>query len=349
MSTATPSAKFHPAVAPRRVIGTAHWLLLLLGLMGSGALKAQTLYYLDTDGSTGFGANQLFTWNTTFAWSWNTDPSGDATTVPWVNGSPANNAILGNGTGTSSYTGTLGQNISVGTISVVSGTWTIALNSFTLTFDSASNSTLPTAISGAGALVKNGTGSLTLGTTVNYSGSTTVNSGVLGLATSGNTVGSVLVNSSSVLQAGATNALVGSTSLTLAGGAFQIAGGAFSQSFSTALKLTSSSTIDFGNGLGAASIVFGDSSGQTWTGNLTVSNFDVATDTLRFGTSSSGVSGGQLDAINFDGIAAQIDANGFVTPVPEAALYGLLAGLSVAGFTVHRRRKLAEATSGSAG
>jgi autotransporter-associated beta strand protein len=307
-------------------------------LLAPGRVTAQTTYYLDTDGLSGFGPNQSFVWNTTFAWSWNTDPLGDAATGPWVNGTPANDAVLGKGTGTSSYTGTLGESISVGTISVVTGSWTIALNSNTLTFDSASNSTLAAGISGAGALVKNGSNTLTFGSAVNYTGSTTINGGILSLATTGNTVGSVLVNSSSTLQAGATNALVGSTSLTLGGGAFQISGGAYNQSFSTALKLTASSTIDFGNGLGASAIVFGDSSGQSWTGTLTVSNFDVATDTLRFGSSSSGVSGGQLAAIKFDGVAAQIDANGFITPVPEAAFYGLVAGLGAAWLALFRRR-----------
>jgi autotransporter-associated beta strand protein len=317
-------------------------------LAGVCAVSGQQTYYTDGTTNAGFGGNASFLWETSIPF-W-TDSSGTAAKIPWANASPANNAVLGAGSGTNSYTTSLFTNITVGTVAVANGTWTIDIGSHTLTFDSASNSTLPTLISGTGGVVKNGTGSLNFGATVNYSGGTTLNGGALSLSTSGNTVGSVTVNSSSILQASATNALVGSTSLTLAGGAFQIAGGAFSQNFSTALKLTSSSTIDFGNGLGAASIVFGDSSGQTWTGNLTVSNFDVATDTLRFGTSSSGVSGGQLGAINFDGIAAQIDANGFVTPVPEAALYGLLAGLSVAGFTVHRRRKLTvEAASGSAG
>jgi len=321
--------------------------ILAVWLAGVCAAWGQNMYYTDGTTNAGFGGNASFLWETSIPF-W-TDASGTDAKIPWVNTSPANNAVLGAGSGTSSYTTSLFTNIAVGTVAVTNGTWMIDIGSHTLTFDSSSNSTLPTSISGTGGVVKNGTGSLNFGTTVNYSGGTTLNVGALSLSTSGNTVGNVTVNSSSILQASASNALVGTTSLTLAGGAFQIAGGAFSQNFSTALKLTSSSTIDFGNGLGAASIVFGDSSGQTWTGNLTVSNFDVATDTLRFGTSSSGVTGGQLGAIDFDGIAAQIDANGFVTPVPEVVLYGLFAGLSAAGFAIYRRRKVsAEVTAVSA-
>lgn len=248
---------------------------------------------------------------------------------------------------------TLGANstfLADGRILVGSSTSSLSLAGFVLTLSGTStDSEIAKAISGggSGSVTKDGAGTWTLSSTNFYSGGTTVNTGSLRLTGSGSTVGPVTINSGGTLQIGATDTLVGTTAVTLAGGRLQIINGAFSQSFSsTPLALTASSIIDFGTGLGASAITFGDSSGQSWTGTLTISNF-AAGDTLRFGSSSSALSGSQLLAIKFDGLDAQIDASGFVTPVPEPSTYAACAGLLTFAACAFRRRKRALALSGS--
>lgn len=202
---------------------------------------------------------------------------------------------------------------------------------------------LASALNSSGAtLAKSGIGTLSLTANANSaSGGTTVNGGVLRLTGTANSIGAVVVNTGGTLQIGATNTLVNTTALTLNGGTLQISGGAFSQDFgTTALRITAASVIDFGTGLGASAIVFGASNLQSWSGSLTISNYSTAGgDTLRFGTSASGLTGAQLTLINFDGIAAQIDASGFVAPVPEPATYAVAIGLGVFAFVGSRRRR----------
>jgi fibronectin-binding autotransporter adhesin len=319
-----------------------------LVFLSAGVVRSQTTVYLDTEAGAGlgFGANpSSFLWNTSFATNWTTDPAGNAVQTAWSNVAPPNNAVLGNGTGSGSSTAFLGGGIDVGTVSVVLGTWTISLGSNTLNFNSSSNSTLNTIITGTGSVVKAGTGSMNVTTINNYSGGTTISGGAIRFSASNTAIGPATVNAGGALQIGASNALPAATSVTLAGGSLALAG-AFNQSLTTALSMSSSSTLDFGSGFGASAIVFGDSSGQTWTGTLLVSNFSTAGgDTLRFGTTSSALSGSQLAAISFDGIAAQIDASGFVTPVPEPETIAAIFGAGALAFVAFRRRQQALATA----
>jgi autotransporter-associated beta strand protein len=195
-----------------------------------------------------------------------------------------------------------------------------------------------------GTLQKSGSGTLTLPSgSVNVSGGTVVDGGVLRLSGTGNNLGTISLTSSGTLQIAATNTLSSSTAITLNGGTLQINGGAFSQSFAAApLSMTAGSTLDFGSGLGASAMSFDDSNAQSWSGTLTVTNYSTAGgDTLRFGTSSSALTGAQLAAISFDGIGAQIDSSGFVTPVPEPAFYALALGAGSLAIATYRRRRLA--------
>lgn len=303
---------------------------------------AQATVYLDTEGGAGFGNNPgSFLWNTSFSAVWTTDSSGNSSTVAWSNGTPANNAILGNGASVGASTAFLGGNISVGTIAVVNGTWTLELNGNTLTFDSAANSNLDASISGSGSVVKTGTGTMVVTTSSNYSGGTTISGGALRFIAANANIGPTTINSGGSLQIGASATLSASTNLTLAGGSLALTG-AFNQTFSTALAMSAGSTIDFGSGFGASALAFGDSSGQTWTGTLLVTNFNTAGgDTLRFGSTNNALTGTQLSAISFDGIGAQIDSSGFVTPVPEPEIYALLLGGVALAVFGYRRRNLA--------
>ena len=74
--------------------------------------------------------------------------------------------------------------------------------------------------------------------------------------------------------------------------------------------------LDLGNGAGTLS--FEDSSAQDWTVfTLTITNYALGRSKLRFGTSSTGLTPGQLLQIQFAGfvnLPGVIDASGFVTP-----------------------------------
>jgi autotransporter-associated beta strand protein len=204
--------------------------------------------------------------------------------------------------------------------------------------------TFATALNSAGgSITKSGAGTLSLTANANSaSGGTTVNGGSLKLTGTANAIGAISVNAGGTLQIGVTKALVNTTALTLNGGTLQIAGGAFSQDFGTTpLSLTAASVIDFGSGLGASAVSFGASGGQTWSGSLTITNYSTAGgDTLRFGTGSSGLTGPQLAMINFDGLGAQIDASGYVTPVPEPAAFAAALGIGALVFAGYRRRNM---------
>lgn len=236
-----------------------------------------------------------------------------------------------------------------GTISLGSSLAGFANAGFTLTLDgTGTGSAIGRAISGTGGLVKSGTGTWALDAANSYTGTTTVDTGVLRIGAGSNASSAVTVNVGGTLQLAAANAFSSPTLVTLAGGTIQVFGGAFNQSFGAApLSLAASSTFDFGTGLGATAVVFGDTSGQTWIGTLLVSNFSTAGgDTLRFGTSNTALTGGQLAAISFDGIAAQIDGSGFVTPVPEPeAIASLLGAASLAWFVWRRRQRVSAAAA----
>lgn len=313
-------------------------LFLLLGMTS----QAQTTFYVDTNGASGgFASNSSFLWTTNaFIPYWTTDSSGNSGTVAWTNSAPGDNAVLGTGTEMGSFSASLGGNITVGTVSVLTGTWEIALGSNTLTFDTASNSTLNVTLTGSGSVVKTGTGAMEVATASNYSGGTVINGGALRFSASNTNIGPATVNSGGSLQLNASSALPSSTTVTLAGGTLGLTG-AFSQTFSTALGMSSGSTLDFGSGFGASAIVFANSSGQSWTGTLTVTNYISGSDSLRFGTSSSALTGSQLSAISFNGVGAQIDSNGFVSPVPEPRAYALFIGGASLMILFHRRRQTA--------
>ena len=90
----------------------------------------------------------------------------------------------------------------------------------------------------------------------------------------------------------------------------------FSDELATLNVGESNLTLNFGTAAGANSISFSDSSAVTWgAGTLLVQNFEAGTDSLRFGTSSSGLTNAQLPKIQFGAgpAGAVIDSNGYVT------------------------------------
>ncbi|HMJ91946.1 MAG TPA: autotransporter-associated beta strand repeat-containing protein, partial [Candidatus Acidoferrum sp.] len=197
---------------------------------------------------------------------------------------------------------------------------TIHNNGGDLTVDGTFNTTVGTTgrgdIFGPGGLVKNGAGRLTLGGTManTYSGGTVLNAGTATLAKA--------------------NAL-GSGRLTLNGGLLETGG--FSQTLGT-LNLDSNSTIDFG--AGDSDLAFADSDAEDWTGGLlTIVNWTDGVDSLRIGNDGTGFDT-QVEQIRFadyGNAPGQIDANGFVSPIPEPSTWALIVLGGVAWAFLRRR------------
>lgn len=101
-------------------------------------------------------------------------------------------------------------------------------------------------------------------------------------------------------------------------------------------------TINFGSTAVANSLAFAASHLSLWDGTLTILNFQAG-DTLRFGTSSAGLTSAQLGQIQFGAgpSGAQIDSFGYVTAIPEPTTTALLVGslLGLVVFHFHRRHR----------
>lgn len=171
-------------------------------------------------------------------------------------------------------------------------------------------------------ITKAGSGTLYIGPTasLNYTGATTIAEGTLLL--------------------GGPNKLPDASNLILSGGTLDIAG--FDEKTGK-LSLAGNSTISFGIS-NTADLVFDASQAENWGAfTLTILDFTPGQDTLRFGTSSAGLTPAQLASIRFDGITpAQIDENGFLSPVPEPSS-ALLMGVGALALSGLRRRRLAQA------
>ena len=163
------------------------------------------------------------------------------------------------------------------------------------------------------------------------------------ITSSSNTWGTTTI-SVGTLEVGATDALPDASNLTMAASTKLDLLSAYSDSVGT-LTLSGNATIDFGLTAGTAqALAFSNSSAISWsTFTLTINGYESGSDALRFGTSSAGLSVGQLASINFTGFdpGAVIDVNGYVTPVPEPSTYALLGMGAVAcwGYVLRRRRR----------
>ena len=149
--------------------------------------------------------------------------------------------------------------------------------------------------------------------------------------------------------------------LTITQGRFQIDSGKFNnaiavnlgaatlsalnaQTFGT-LDVTGSAIIDFTSS--TTSFAFADSSAVNWSGGiLSISGgFFTNGSSLRFGTSSTGLTSAQLALIRMTGFDTfNLDSSGYLvatSSVPEPATYSAVAGLAILGFATSRRRRRA--------
>lgn len=191
--------------------------------------------------------------------------------------------------GTNTFTGATtisGGTLEIGGAGVLGGgayAGNIA-NGATFQCGSSADQTLSGVISGVGALIKSGAGTLTLAGPNTYNGATTINAGRLRL--------------------GADNTLDADNAVVLAGGELDMGG--FSNTLGT-LAVTGPGTLVLGNG----AIRFADSSAVAWTGTLAVTGV-LGPQTVRFGTSNSALSPAQLQRITYKGDGVGLNSQGYL-------------------------------------
>ncbi len=183
-------------------------------------------------------------------------------------------------------------------------------------------------------LTKNGAYEQRLtGTTANtFTGNTTVTAGVLALGKTAGVnaiaAGALIIDGGSV-RLDASHQIADGVNLRLNGGTFST-GAATGETVGT-LQLENDSFLDLGTG--GVALSFAGSSALEWDGSLlTISNFTLGVDTLRFGTDATGLNADQLALLRFSdygGVGGFIDAAGYVTPIPEPSAIALVALLAL--------------------
>ena len=152
-------------------------------------------------------------------------------------------------------------------------------------------------ISGSGNLSKDGAGTLTLSGANTYSGATTINGGKLALGGHNVLSGKAITLNSGSLDAGTyTNTL---STLTVSGGA------------SLALNA-------------GAVLTFADCSAVQWSGTVNLTGAFSAGTSLRFGTSSSGLTSAQIASLTATGYTLSLDANGYLKGRPAGTLISIM-------------------------
>jgi autotransporter-associated beta strand protein len=175
---------------------------------------------------------------------------------------------------------------------------------------------------------KQSTGILYFGAANSFNGDIAVKSGILGI-----TVDQAIPSSSSLILlngsdiGGASDQVSNTPPVFNTGGHNQT----FNQLFLAGLNSLIPRTIDFNNGHGSLTFA-GNSSSLVWTSTpsvvwgdsnpgaitLVITNFQLGTTQLRFGTTSSGLTAGQLAQIKFadyTNAPGQISSSGYVTPI----------------------------------
>jgi Cadherin-like domain/Domain of unknown function (DUF4114)/Calx-beta domain len=168
------------------------------------------------------------------------------------------------------------------------------------------------------SLVKSGDSTLAINSnnTTTFIGSTIINGGTLLLAKAPNTRalndGTIAINSGT-LQLGEKEQIDNAADLTLNGGTLNL--NSFSETLDQ-LQVASNSSINLGNG--SSKLAFGNSSGQSWNGILSIENWSSTSgENIRFGNNANGLTATQLNNIQFVGFGrgATINASGFIAPI----------------------------------
>jgi len=180
------------------------------------------------------------------------------------------------------------------TVGALTGTRNLSLGSGSV---SIGNNNLSTSyggvLSNSGSLIKIGSGALTLSNTHTYTGSTTISAGTLAL--------------------GASNAIP-STPVSIGNATLDAA--SFTDTLG-ALDVTSTAKINLGSG---SALAFANSSAVDWTGGtLIINGAFVSGSSIRFGTTSAGLTATQRSLISIAGFTnIGINASGYLTATPTA-------------------------------
>lgn len=267
--------------------------------------------------------------------------------------------IQSNGSSTAIFSagGTYNDNMSLYNASFANGGNTLSGSitnngSGTFTGASGTTNTISGVVSGTGGFTKEGSGQIVLAGSANntYSGATVVNAGSLVLSnSSGNAINSsssIQVNSGGTLVLGASNQIGDGIGLILNGGTFLVGASNVTETLGT-LTLNADSVIDFGNfgASGLRQLTFANSTGISWTGTLTITNWQgVANTSSEFTDIFFGVGGlttaqqGQIRFANQGNVAGTLLGTGELVPVPEPKIYvAALALLGVVGWRERRR------------
>ena len=162
--------------------------------------------------------------------------------------------------------------------------------------------------------------------------------------------GPTIITNGGTLVLGTNNATPAASGLVLGGGTLLIGDASTRHSTTFAsLTLTADSTIDMGANGGLGTLTFGDSSLISWTGILTITNWQGVAATqseftkLVFG-SINGLTNSQLAQIQFAGFETQggvlLGAEGELAPIPEAPVVWGAAAVTAFIFWRERRRLL---------
>ncbi|MGZ4971264.1 MAG: autotransporter-associated beta strand repeat-containing protein [Limisphaerales bacterium] len=297
--------------------------------------SARAIYYWDGNGSaTGAGNAPSGTWDATSAnWSDN-GSTDDGSGTPAAYSQDSVVAFSNGSDATGAYTITVSTNngsMTVRDMHFDDGTVTIVGAPLLITHGTNLISVLPGHVARVNVSLRNPPsttdafhkyklGTLILGGTNTYSGATTIEGGVLRLGGNNRLPSTTRL----ILGNGGTDSLTDTPPTFGTGG--------FSQNLGT-LAMTGPTpslarTIDFGNG--NSTLQFADSHLEDWsTDTLTVTNFTLGQDKLRFGVNGNGLTTGQLSQIAFADYAnapGVIDNAGFVLPNLPKFLSAKLVG-----------------------
>jgi hypothetical protein len=168
-----------------------------------------------------------------------------------------------------------------------------------------------------------------------------IGTGTLTLAHSDNSSLSGVIVSSGTLALGASYMFSNSMDLRLNGGTLDLGG--YSQGLSK-LLVSANSFIDFS---GNSNLYFADSSSQSWSGTVTLLNFNPGLDVLSFGN-AGGLTLAQLDLLSISGYTVTgLDGSGalLLAAVPEPSAYAAALGAVALVIAGYRRRQRQVSTS----